>query len=258
MGALVVGSLITGLAVWNLRLDPPSLPLSRFEVLTPPNGPLRVVGALPEVAISPDGTRIVYASGSGPNRQLYLRHVDQLEATPLRGTLGGRSPFFSPDGQSVGFQGLDDTLKQVSVLGESAVTICDLSDAPRGMSWGPDDFIVFATTSSKGLLSVPVVGGEPEVLTTVDSRQDETEHRWPDVLPNGKGVLFTAWSGAADGSRLAVLSLETREVTYLLPGGSNPRYSPTGHIVYGLDGTLSPNASKTQPLARALAMRVNV
>ena len=87
-------------------------------------------------------------------------------------------------------------------------------------------------------MRVPAVGGEPEVLTTVDPGQGETDHFWPEVLPNGKGVLFMAWSGSAEASRLAVVSLESGEVTYLLPGGSNPHYSPTGHIVYGVGGTL--------------------
>ena len=83
-----------------------------------------------------------------------------------------------------------------------------------------------------------MVGGEPERLTTVDSDQDETDHWWPHVLPNGTGVLFTAWSGSDESSRIALMSLRSGEVTYLLSGGSNPIYSPTGHIVYGQSGTL--------------------
>ena len=126
----------------------------------------------------------------------------------------------------------------MSVLGGPAVTICDLGGFPFGMSWASDDTIVFASTASNGLMRVPSVGGEPEVLTTVDPEQGETAHRWPEVLPNGKGVLFTAWSGSDDGSRIAVVSLETGEITYLVPGGSNPHYSPTEHIVYGVGGTL--------------------
>ena len=90
-----------------------------------------------------------------------------------------------------------------------------------------------------GLVQVPAAGGgDPEPLTTIDPEQGETAHRWPDVLPNLKGVLFTAWSGSAEDSRLAVVSLETGAVSYLLAGGSHPRYSLTGHIVYGVGGTL--------------------
>ena len=111
------------------------------------------------------------------------------------------------------------------MLGGPAVTITELDTTLRGASWGADDTIVFGSPS--GLMRVPSAGGDPEPLTTVDPEQGETEHRWPDVLPNGKGVLFTSWSGTDVGSRLAVVSLETGTVTYLLPGGSFPRYVPT-------------------------------
>ena len=88
-------------------------------------------------------------------------------------------------------------------------------------------------------MQVPDVGGEPVVLTTVDRDQGETDHFWPEVLPNGKAVLFAAMSDSEEGSRLAFVSLATREVTYIGGlRGTFPRYSPTGHIVYGLDNTL--------------------
>ena len=239
LGVALLLIAVTGLAVWTV-VRPPAGSLARFVINTPPDGPLTTANPDPEVAISPDGARIVYLSGSGTNNtwQLYVRSVDQLDATLLRGTEGGgHAPFFSPDGASVGFRD-GTTLKQVSVLGGPALTIADVGSHLRGMSWGPDDTIVFATQSSKGLLRVPLVGGEPEVLTTVGPEQGETDHRWPEVLPNGKGVLFTAWSGTPEGSRIAVVSTETGQVTYLLTGGANPRYSPTGHLVYGVGGTL--------------------
>ena len=237
VGASVVVALVTGFAVWNLRPEPERRAVSRFEVLTAPTGPFRIQGARPEIAISPDGTRIVYGSGAGgvSNRHLFLRRLDQIEAIPLRGTQGGDGPVFSPDGQSVGFVA-DNALKKVSILGGPAVTICDIDGGLRGISWGPDDTIVFSTTASQGLMTVSAAGGEPEVLTSVEEDEGNSAHRWPHVLPNGEGVLFVAGS-SSDTARLAVVSLETREVTYLLPG-SSPHYSPTGHIVYGVDGTL--------------------
>ena len=242
LGVSLFVAVITGLAVWGLMRPGPSEPssVSRFVVTTPSEGQLRTTNSHSDVAISPDGMRFVYTSGTGgTGGSLYVRHVDQLNATFLRGTEDGQTPFFSPDGEWVGFTGQQDRiLKRVSILGGPAVTIADTSPVPRGLSWGHDDHIVFATGASRGLLRVPAVGGEVEQLTTVDPEQGETDHWWPDVLPNGKGVLFTAWSGSDEGSRLAVVSLETREVTYLLPGGSHPRYSPTGHIVYGVGGTL--------------------
>ena len=239
VAAVAATAVIAGMAGWFLKPSPPRH-VGRFVVLTPPSGGLFLSPLSPELAISPDGTRIVYTSGLGPpsTRQLYLRHVDQLDAVPLRGAEGGNYPFFSADGESIGFKDNNNVLKRVPVLGGPAATITPMSGSTRGVSWGPDDTIVFSTATSNGLLRVPAVGGEPEVLTITDREGGETIHAWPDVLPNNKGVLFTAWSGSAESSRIAVVSLETKNVTYLLNGGSSPRYSPTGHLVYAEGGTL--------------------
>jgi hypothetical protein len=83
---------------------------------------------------------------------------------------------------------------------------------------------------------VPAAGGKPEQLTKVAEK--ETAHRWPSIVPNGRAVLFTAWRETAENSRLAVVSLDTREVSYLTPGGSHPQYVSTGHIVYAAGGGL--------------------
>ena len=235
--ALVVGGIVTGAAVWSLTRPEPR-PLAQFVLQTPPDEAVRTVGNVSEVAISPGGTHIVYASVGPQGPRLYLRQVGELDATLLRGAEGGVAPFFSADGEWVGFLSQNTTtLLKVSIFGGPAVTITDSDGPVVGASWGADDTIVFGTPTG-GLMRVPAVGGEPEVLTIVDAEQGETAHRWPDILPNLKGVLFTAWSGSDESSRLAVASLETGAVTYLLPGGSYPRYAPTGHIVYGVGGTL--------------------
>jgi hypothetical protein len=117
------------------------------------------------------------------------------------------------------------------------VTICDhQGGVPRGASWGPDDTVIFATNASSGLWRVHVGGGEPEELTTPDPEQGD--HLWPEILPGGEGVLFTIMSGPVENAQIAVLSLVTGEIKVLIPGGSNPRYARTGHIVYGVGGTL--------------------
>ena len=84
-----------------------------------------------------------------------------------------------------------------------------------------------------------MVGGEPEVLTTVDREQGETDHEWPEILPSGEAVLFTIVKGrGAEHMDIAVLDLVTGEQKRLIAGGGNPRYAPTGHLVYAADGTL--------------------
>ena len=231
------GVVLTGIALWSLSAPPARRPpVERFVITTAPDVTLRTDGIHPSVAISPDGTNIVYAAaGPTQDRQLYLRHVGQLDATPLRGTEGANGPVFSPDGDWVAFLTADSTLQKVSILGGRSIPIVEAGTQVRGLSWGPDDNIVFGTPS--GLMRVPAGGGEPRLLTTVDAERGETAHIWPEVLPDHT-VLFTAWSDSEETSEVAVLSLETGEVGHLFWGGSHPRYSRTGHIIYGVLGTL--------------------
>ena len=247
----VVLAVITGLAVWTLTRPGPQVPRShaRFVVTTPPDGPLRLTGSQTDVAISPDGTRLVYMSDTGSRsgaafgtgRRLYRRDLDQLVATPLPGTEGARNPFFSPDGESVGFQdSRDGVIRRVSVHGGTPVPICDVPADLLGVSWGPDDTIVFAESSSRELWRVPAVGGQPELLTEVESEQREVRHFCPEFLPGGNAVLFGIGTrgSSIENAQIAVLSLETGEQKTVLRGGSNPHYLPTGHLVYGVDRTL--------------------
>ena len=107
----------------------------------------------------------------------------------------------------------------------------------RGASWGPDDTIVFGTGQPSGLWRVSASGGEPEALTTPETEQ--VNHAWPHVLPGGRAVLFTILAGGSvENAQIAVLDLDTGEQRVLVPGGSNPRYAATGHLVYGVGGTL--------------------
>jgi len=147
------------------------------------------------------------------------------------------SPFFSPDGESVGFYDRDagPVLKRVSVRGGPASTICVLPADLRGASWGTDGTVVFGSADpTSGLWWVPAVGGEPEQLTTPDPEQGAVDHPWPESLPGGEAVLFTIVATPSEELQIAVLSLGTSEQKVLIRGGSYPRYSPTGHLLYGV------------------------
>ena len=197
------------------------------------------VGARPTrtaVALSPDGKTLVFSAIWGGTQQLYARRMDQLSATPIAGTTGGSSPFFSPDGQWVGF-GAGSELRKVPLSGGPAVTLCK-AVALFGASWGDNGTIVFATQRNGGLWRVPETGGTPEALTTVPP--DEYSHRLPHMLPGGRAVIFTVLKGPNlwNDARLVVRSLQTGTETVLVTGGSDGRYVSTGHLVYVRLGTL--------------------
>jgi hypothetical protein len=196
-------------------------------------------GPLPHMALAPDGSRLVYVANHGGSTQLCLRSIDRFEATPIPGTEGADSPFFSADGQSVGFSA-GGKLKRVSLSGGPPLTLCS-APIHRGASWGPGDTIIFAPSITSGLFRVSAGGGTPMPLTSPDRKKGQISHRWPGILPGGKAVLFTIWTGAGgsfDITRIGVLSLETREQRVLVDGGSYGRYVSSGHIIYARAGRL--------------------
>ena len=191
--------------------------------------------------LSPDGAVVAFVAqkGGGGSRQLYVRRLNQLQATPLSGTDDAESPFFSPDGQWIAFFA-DGKLKKISVTGGAAVTLCDAPNG-RGGAWGEDGTIVFSPDASPGvsLLRVSSAGGKPEPLTSL--AEGEVTQRWPQVLPGGKAVLFTSNShtgNAFDDANLVVQPLPTGARKVVQRGGYYGRYLPSGHLVYIHDGTL--------------------
>jgi serine/threonine-protein kinase len=191
-------------------------------------------------ALSSDGSQIVFAASvAGKPPQLYLHLLDQRTATPLVGTENATEPFFSPDGQSIGFFS-DGKMRKVSLQGGPVTVLCD-APTPHGASWAVDDTITYAPNFGSGLLRIPSAGGTPQTLTTPNTKEQEISHRWPQVLPGGKYVLFTIQAGGAasyDDARIAVLSLQTGKWRTLVQGGSYARYVPSGHIVYAHAGSL--------------------
>ena len=229
---------VAGLGVWAaMRPKPIPIPdVIRFAIVPPDTAPLGLGGNRHDLAISPDGTLVVY---DGPGTlELNLRRINQLEGAPLRGTLGGQAPFVSPDGEWVGFQTSLTNLHKVSIFGGPAVALTESPSNIFGASWGTDDQIIFGTQRG-GLFRVSAGGGEPETLTTVDTEQGETAHMWPFVIPGREAVVFMINTGAGpttltDG-QLAVLDLATGDVTRLGLAGVSPRYVSTGHLVYAAE-----------------------
>jgi Tol biopolymer transport system component len=249
--ALLGVALLTALVVWAVMRPAAQAPmlLARFTIVPPPGQALAVSGTARDLALSRDGTHLIYVGGRG---QLMVRPLDRLDALPVPGVTNARAPFLSPDGRWIGFfTGVSGELRKVSVTGEPPISICRIVGVTRGASWSPDDTIVFATNEpTTGLLRVSVAGGQPKVLTTPDlTKGVEEDHLFPSVLPGGQSVLFTIapvaarWgegrlSGSGADVQVAVLDLETGQRRTLLRGASQAEYVDTGHLIYNAGGTL--------------------
>jgi len=221
----------TGLVVWALmRPAPPQV--VRWTVT--PSGMTACCSGL--AAISPDGRRLAYV---GPG-QIVVRAFDQLQPTAVVPVGAVDSLFFSPNGQWIGFSDNVSALKKVALTGGPPTTVSGISASLRGASWSTDDTIVFAINDANyGLFRVAAAGGAREVLTTPNRAEGERYHWWPEVLPSGRAVLFTiTTAGSPDNTQIAVLDLRTRAQKVLIRGGSHAHYVPTGHLVYGVAGTL--------------------
>ncbi|MCG8607474.1 protein kinase, partial [bacterium] len=190
-------------------------------------------------AISPDGRKIVFAAQNPRGvSQLYLRNLEEIEPTAISGTEGGHDPFFSPDGQWIGFKG-SGSLWKISLFGGKPLHLCDAAGEALPATWR-DGTIIFTPRFHLGLWQVSEEGGESKSLTEPDETKQEAGHRFPQVLPDGEHVLFTIKppSSNFDEATIATLSLETGAIKKLFTGGSYGRYLPTGHLVYMLDHKL--------------------
>jgi serine/threonine-protein kinase len=230
----VVG-LATGLALWvsvRPRPDPPARPVARFTLVLPPGAPLSdFVG--PTVALSPDGSRIIYVSSVPTGSQLVSRRLDELEPVPLVGPQNARNPFFSPDGRWVAyFSG--SRLYKLPLAGGPASLVADVPGLAFGATWGETDTIVLR--ADRGLMAVAAAGGEPRLLLQADTSRGES-YLFPHYLPDGKVLLLQIRSQGMD--RLGALTLATGKLTRFEQPGSNPRYVSSGYVVVATrSGTL--------------------
>ena len=222
-GALLV--LVVALATWFVvQPAPEPQQVTRFDIPLPVGLDFAATGQV-TVAISPDGSQVVFNTLDG----LWRRALDDEEATRLRGTEGAVSPFFSPDGQQLGFWAGGE-LKRISIAGGAPVPIAS-ANTPYGVTWADDGMVYFGQAPG-GIFSVPSTGGEPRLVAAV---KDGESSYGPQLLPGGEWLLFTLRpSGVTlwDDSTIVVRSLSTGDQQELVPGGRDGRYVRSGHIVY--------------------------
>jgi Tol biopolymer transport system component len=233
--SLVAGLLavvaIAVLATWYLKPSPPR-PVTRTTVNLPPGVELAALD-LPAVAISSDGRQLAYVATRNNVRQIYLRPMDGFETRPISGTESANAPFFSPDGQWIGFAAAGN-LKKILVSGGAALTLASVG-AERGATWAGGGTIVYTPTTASPLQQVLDAGGAPKPLTRLET--GEITHRWPEILPGGDTVLFAAGQ-SANTLQLAAYSLRTGKRKMLALSGTSPHYARSGHLIYAQQGSL--------------------
>jgi len=212
------------------RPAPPPTPPARPMRLTVdlPGGIRLAPGTVPRLAITADGARMAYVIRTDAGPALYTRTLEQFEALPVAGTEDASAPFFSPDGSRVGFFAGGE-VRTVPVSGGAPAILCTARVALGG-SWAPDDQIVFSGAHGLGLFEVAAGGGTPRELTTPDRSRQELSHRWPQVLPDGDHVLYTAISRKRADA--VVVSRRTGERTLVLEDAYAAMFVPPNRLVF--------------------------
>jgi serine/threonine-protein kinase len=232
---LTIALAIAGVGWWRAA-RPLDRPLARLAVDL---GPDAVTGLSTTVIISPDGRRLVFlVRGPDGKQQLATRLLDQSTPTLLPGTENARDPFFSPDGRWIAYF-VGTQIKKVSVQGGTPATLSVIgTNQQLGGSWGEDGSIITSLSLSGGLMRRLASVAQPQVFTKLDA--GELTHRWPQILPGGKTVIFTASASvsAMEEASIEAADLRTGAVKVLLRGGYFGRYLPSGHLIYVHQGKL--------------------
>ncbi len=232
--ALSVLTTVLGVvALWGWLRPPPQPPLTRYAVELPAENP--VANFWSPLAVSPNGERLVYLGRTDRGPRLFVRTRDQLEPVEIPGTQGAFNPFFSPDGQYLGFM-VPREIRIMAVSGATPITVTDEAVGAAGVTWAPDGYIYYDAVGVGPLRRVPSAGGVSEPVSSLDSTAGELQHIWPDALPNGRAILMVVRHGGpgfqpSETDGIAVLDLATREHRNLTRG-VYARYATSGHILY--------------------------
>ncbi len=237
--SIAAAALLIGAALAR-RTQPPKDELVHLSVPLPDTMSLdpNLLEQTQILAISPDGRRIAFLARKEESRSLFVRDLSRERAEPVAGTENGSEPFFSPDGEWLGFVA-GGRLQKTSLRGGTPISLA-IAPGSRGAAWGAGGSIVFAPTVSSPLFRIPDAGGEPRPLTVLDTASRERTHRWPDVISEGNWVLFTVGTedkpGDYDESRIDAVSLETGKRHVVYRGASLARFAPPDHLLLARHG----------------------
>jgi serine/threonine-protein kinase len=233
--------LIAGTAIWSFARPEPSRQVLRYQLAIDSVERLAVgSGFAGRIAVSPDGTRFAYISGSrnGPDQKvLRIRERNELHAAAVPRSYDAATPFFSPDGRSVGFL-RDRSVWIVSPTGGPPIQVSDSLTGIAGASWGTDGYIYVDGDGAKPLARVEA---KPKAaakwFTALNTAESEIDHMWPAVLPNAKGVLFTVLhrpnprADAKSSFAIAVADIPSGKHRVIIEDAAYPVYV-SGHLLY--------------------------
>ena len=228
--AVVVGGALAAAATyWLTKSAPPRV--SRFEVV-PLESQSLVEPAGTNLALTPDGSTLVYHAEVEGTPQLFMRRIGELDPTPIRGTELALNPAISPDGTRLVFTTTTE-MKVLSLAGGPPTVIAELNNTVQGTTW-VGETIVFGMAGA-GLFRVPAGGGRPENIAKPDESADETDYRWPTAVPNTDVVLYTVYgTGGPRQARIVARHLETGVTKVVVEGGNAPLYARSGHLLYAV------------------------
>ena len=204
------------------------------SVIALPDNVTATVGS-GSIAFAPDGSSIVYKPRGAQTELRRYRLADGVD-TVIAGTTGAVEPFFSADGQWLGFFA-GGFLKKVSVNGGTPTNLCPVQSSFGG-SWSPDGFIVFSHMPETGLFRISAAGGTPEPLTHLTPEDAGNDHRYPEVLPGGRAILYSVATGPEDTARIVVADLRSGNRKELIQGAASARFVAPDHIAYARNGDL--------------------
>jgi len=235
--ALGLAAAASAAALWGWLRPPPDRPVNRYSLLLRAAEAIQPIATAGNIAISPDGGRLAYVGPGEGGTRLWLRQHDRLRPTPITGTEGGVSPFFSPDGRQLGFILNGRTVRILSLEGGPPLTLSDSINSSGG-DWGSDGYVYIETDS--GLGRIRATGGAIEPVYTMSDKRHEIGTEWPNVLPGGRGLIFRMrHAGQAPGEfDVMAMKLPGGEPKVLLRG-VYARYAASGHLlVLTADGKL--------------------
>jgi Tol biopolymer transport system component len=234
--ALLVGAMATAVVAWMVRPAPRALPALSLT-LDWPDDLIWAGPSGPGVALSPGGTQIAYlAAKLGEAPRLFVQALNDDQRHEVPGSDRAYSAFFSPDGTQIGFIS-NGKLWRATIAGGTPFEIGSIDQGDRGVAWSADGYIY--SGGGNGLSRIAETGGIRESLTSVDRGAGEVAHRFPAIMPGGRGILFTIFKGGLDDARLAVLDLTTRKWRVVMDRtGHSAQYTSTGHLVYLRTGVL--------------------